>query len=787
MSLSDQEIAVLVKKANACAVRVEVHLTGHQRLAFAERALKYYNRILQNTSPHPLYLYNRAIVKHDLAYASALHSFKETIEDLNKAIELDPDRASYYYKRGGFLLEELTLNRTVTGESRDNLIERIIADYRLALEKDPADPDTWLNLLEVNLLLRRWDEAVGIYGACKQYIGEKDNRLVRSWLGCLALLFAGDPLEKEDMDLLSDEEVKIYLDNRVWRVSLFLDEIRNKQENNGKWVEMNRIHKLFIRHLKARAAKLLEKLTGPWQRDGYDETQKSLEMAFALKSEDVEPLFEMALAEYSKEDSEELIIPFEQALDEYRKIVQQNPMDSSGWYTLGAIFHCLAVQGGMLYKEHEGLKPYEEALNAYNKTINLNPHDVLAWYNKAVVLSHLDLQSEALIAFDKVIELSKDNKELTSLTSMAWCKKGDTLKYVKTQKLEKLLTEVMFPEHKPFEVYYDARGQVLILKRNEFVMTEDGNFTLNKRKEVMLEEEKEALINLSTDIVYKEAVEKLFLKSQHWYEESLEAYEKALELIPNFSDSWWRKAQLSETNPQEALKVYDRVIDAHPYYTRFSGLFYEILKSKTRMLEMLKRDEELLSVCDLIIGNSNEYLNEFYGNRGQVLERLGCMEEALEDYNKEISLNEGFAKYVGYDVFGYIGKGRVFAKLGRYKESLEAYRAAEERVRAEQQRHSGYLITVRFSKGDSLIILKRYDEAIKVYNEMTVTWPNMGGTWYGRAEAYSMKGGTSYKKEVLRDLSKAISFDAQLRELAKQESAFKPFRDDKDFQALVED
>jgi tetratricopeptide (TPR) repeat protein len=71
------------------------------------------------------------------------------------------------------------------------------------------------------------------------------------------------------------------------------------------------------------------------------------------------------------------------------------------------------------------LKRYEEALVSYNKVIELDPNYAPVWFNQGMVLSQLERYKEALVSWDKTIELDPNYAE-------AWGRRGLVL-----QKLER--------------------------------------------------------------------------------------------------------------------------------------------------------------------------------------------------------------------------------------------------------------------------------------------------------------------------------------------------------------
>ena len=115
------------------------------------------------------------------------------------------------------------------------------------------------------------------------------------------------------------------------------------------------------------------------------------------------------------------------------------------------------------------------------------------------------------------------------------------------------------------------------------------------------------------------------------YELALDAFEKAIELKPDYADAW---------------------------------------NNRGVTLGRLDRHEEALKACDKAIELKPDYADA-WNNRGFALAKLGRYEEALEACDKAIELKPDYAE-------AWDSKGFALAKLGRYEEALEACDKATE-------------------------------------------------------------------------------------------------------------
>lgn len=110
MPFPDKEIQYLLEKAESYEKIF--------RLPELEQALKCYNKIIDSTSPHPYYYIKRAKVKYALARTSAFHDLGGAFEDIDRAIELEPDKGEYYRLRGEYVMLKLTEERYVADDVR---------------------------------------------------------------------------------------------------------------------------------------------------------------------------------------------------------------------------------------------------------------------------------------------------------------------------------------------------------------------------------------------------------------------------------------------------------------------------------------------------------------------------------------------------------------------------------------------------------------------------------------------------------------------------------------------
>ena len=121
------------------------------------------------------------------------------------------------------------------------------------------------------------------------------------------------------------------------------------------------------------------------------------------------------------------------------------------------------------------------------------------------------------------------------------------------------------------------------------------------------------------------------------YDLALKAYEKAIELKPDYADAWTNKGvTLDELGRyEEALKAYEKAIELKPDDA-------DVWTNKGDALVDLGRYEEALKASEKAI-ELNPDLAEAWANKGDALGGLGRYDEALKASEKAIELNPDLA------------------------------------------------------------------------------------------------------------------------------------------------
>jgi len=230
--LSNQEVSYLINKA-------ESQINSNN----LKQALLDYTQIIENTTPESHFFKRRAWIYRMIG------EFDSAISDMDKAIKLAPDDAVCYWERGACYAHQLSQANNINKEEKSKILKKILADYKSSVERDPTSSEAWLAILETEMLLHYWEEAISTFGSCKPYVSSREYQVVRSWLGCLALVFTDEEIEEEDIKSLNENTIR--LSRYSWCVSeidSLLIELKNDNFSIEKLKKAENIHEKFLDH-----------------------------------------------------------------------------------------------------------------------------------------------------------------------------------------------------------------------------------------------------------------------------------------------------------------------------------------------------------------------------------------------------------------------------------------------------------------------------------------------------------------------------------------------------------
>ncbi len=149
------------------------------------------------------------------------------------------------------------------------------------------------------------------------------------------------------------------------------------------------------------------------------------------------------------------------------------------------------------------------------------------------------------------------------------------------------------------------------------------------------------------------------------YELALKAYDKAIELKPDFAAAWYnRGVALGELGRyEEALKAYDKAIE-------LKLDFAAAWDSRGVALDELGRHDEALEAHDKAIELKPDYARAWY-NRGVTLGKRGRHDEALKAIDKAIELKPDYAEAWFHKACTYSLKGNKENALKNLSKAID--------------------------------------------------------------------------------------------------------------------
>lgn len=253
----------------------------------------------------------------------------------------------------------------------------------------------------------------------------------------------------------------------------------------------------------------------------------------------------------------------------------------------------------------------EGALATYYQMMQALPSFLEAYYQRAELLTHLGRQDEAVVTYDHLLR-----QDPTAI--VAHEKKIQLLELLQRYP-EALATYHQFLKFAPdpTKVFTD-----LINFQERHGLYEDLLVTYDQ---IMQQFPPALHICLS---------KAKLLENLGHVDDALITYEHVLQRVPEFTEAHERKIGLLEQRLRydEALAAYDQFIKVLSD-RKVSSDWSAIAQRKIRLLEYLKRDEELLEEHNAIVRKKPD-AHDSYGEKIRLLEKLGRDDEALAVYDQ---------------------------------------------------------------------------------------------------------------------------------------------------------
>jgi superkiller protein 3 len=387
---------------------------------------------------------------------------------------------------------------------------------------------------------------------------------------------------------------------------------------------------------------------------------------------------------------------------------------------------------------NESIQTYYKALNSTNETLKKNPKDAAAWQTKGLILERLYRFNESAIAFGKVVELNPKNAE-------AWLHEGKALDLNANMLQGQERTNA-------FEDAIKAFDKAIEINPNYGEAWKDKGYYLGSLA--------------------------VFNKNLRNYNESLNAFDKAIQLMPandtrNLALAWDGRAntlvglgntlndsgKLDEARGkrEEALNDYSKAIELDRNFTGLEARLYS-----AGVLGDLGRYSESVAAYDKVIetmpANDTMYAAIVWGAKGSVLEKMGEHAEALKAFDKALELNPS-------DTIAMQGRGNALMALGRQPEADAAFAKAKElgynTSNVVQEKTADYWL----EKGHVLERNGSYEEAVQAYDRAIDLEPNNATLYIAKVPSLNLlaviTNNQSKCNESMEAVNKAFQIDSK--------------------------
>jgi len=333
-----------------------------------------------------------------------------------------------------------------------------------------------------------------------------------------------------------------------------------------------------------------------------------------------------------------------------------------------------------------------EALRCYEQALALEPNHTGALVNKGNVLSELGMFDQAMSGFDAALKI--DPKYEMAWLNRALCLQGNGQHDRAIKSLDQLLK--LNPQH------------VLALSRKGFSSRVCG------RVDEALRCYKSALkirpqdYRIWTD--YGETFSECGRGS-----EAIQCYDKAIALRADYRPAWINKAKqlIVSGKNSEGVKCFANLASI---YSTDAGVLNEIGVA----LCHVGRPSEAIALFDEALQITPNHAAILWCNRGNALLDLNREDQALQCYNKSISIEKTY-------IHAFIQAAKACHRLGDLNRTAEYYAQA---LKIDSKNEESW-----FGRGSVLLELEQYEEAILCFDNALSIGPTNTKVLYNKGVA----------------------------------------------------
>ncbi|MDZ8185221.1 MAG: tetratricopeptide repeat protein [Nostoc sp. ChiSLP02] len=210
-----------------------------------------------------------------------------------------------------------------------------------------------------------------------------------------------------------------------------------------------------------------------------------------------------------------------------------------------------------------------------------------------------------------------------------------------------------------------------------------------------------------------------------------------------------------------SITYYNQALKIQPdYHYAWNG--------KGNALMNLGRYEEAVASYKQALKIQSDYHYAWNG-KGNALDELGRYQEAIASYDQALNFKPDYHE-------AWYNRGNALGKLARYQEAIVSY---DQALKFKPDDHQAW-----YNRGNVLDELGRYQEAMASYDQALQFKPDYHEAWYNKAYCYALQNNVELAVE---NLQQAININPEeCREWVKSNSDFDNIREDKRFQALIQ-
>jgi superkiller protein 3 len=398
----------------------------------------------------------------------------------------------------------------------------------------------------------------------------------------------------------------------------------------------------------------------------------------------------------------------------------------------------------------------EKALLAYENAISIDPKNANAWINKANTLYQLNRTIESDQSYQRALEITEGMLANDSENVTLWIGKGLLLNNLGNAQEAVAAFDNASDIDPQNEMAWKMKGVLFasdLQRYDEALAAFDRALQINQEDTAVWKLKGDSLVALGL----QSEAEAAYAKAREL------GYSNASQTLENSAEDWFNKGQEHFRNgsKEEAIKAYDKAIEINPQYGMAWG-------GKATALSLLGRHNESLDAFNEAIetwpANDTERISELWAFKGNTLQMAGRPKEAFEAYDEAIRIYPQ-----NFDA--WMWKGDSLENLGQYNESLLAYNKAIDAVPPQMPEIEA---SAQTAKGDLLLKIGRYEEAYESYNRTvelntTVDIDRFYSAWSWRGIGNALAGLERYN-ESLQAFNKSMEL--------YPESAFQAWRDE---------